>query len=160
MERQTKPNRQPSRRLTSRKRLPPCVPNDCAVGGIEWADDPAVLDLERRWAEVKRVGREIEDDWRRGAIQQLNEVTGTVERDLLLIKLDEQQRVKWEAERALEAKYLDELLVIVKRSQGWWRIKAQARLDAATREINADIVRREKKHFLGRNIPSLLCHGK
>lgn len=126
------------------------MPNDVLTGGgIEFDDDPAVIDLERRWCEVKRVGKEIEEDWHRAAVQQLNEVTTEIERDQLLNKLDEQQAHKWEAERALEAKYLDELLVIVKRSQGQWRIKAQARLDAATREINASIVKQEKLRFLG-----------
>lgn len=108
-----------------------------------------MLDLERRWAEVRRVGKEIDEEWRRAAIQQLNVVTTEIERDQLLAKLEEQQAHKWEAEHALEQKYLDELLVIVKRSQGQWLIKAQARLAAATRELNLDIVKKEKLHFLG-----------
>ena len=110
-----------------------------------------MLDLERRWAEVRRVEKEITDDWHRAAIRQLNEVTGTVERDLLLKKLEEQEDVRWQSERALEAKYLDELLVIVKRSQGQWLVKAKERLARATQEINADLARRERKHFLRRN---------
>lgn len=127
------------------------MPNDVLTGGgIEFDDDPAVLDLERRWAEVRRVGKEIDEDWRRTAIQQLNAVTTEIERDQLLAKLEEQQQVKWEAERALEQKYLDKLLVIVKRSRDAWKKKAQERLDRATAEINRDLARRERLKFLGK----------
>jgi hypothetical protein len=137
-----------SRSKTSRKILPPCVPNAVLTdGGIEWDDDPAVLDLERRWALVHRVQKEIDDEWHRSAVRQLNAVTGTVECDLLLKRLEEQENVKWQADRALEEKYLNELLVIVKRSAGKWRIKAQARLAAATREMNQETVARERRLF-------------
>jgi hypothetical protein len=134
-----------------RRRLPPCLPNDVLTGGgIEFDDDPAVLDLERRWAEVRRVGKEIADDWLRVAVQQLNVVTTEIAHDQLLTKLEVQQRVKWEAERALEQKYLDALLVIVKRSRDAWKKKAQERLDRATAEINRDLARRELLKFLGK----------
>jgi hypothetical protein len=63
--------------------------------------------------------------------------------------VEEQQQVKWEAELALEQKYLDELLIIVNRSRDAWKVKAQEQLDRATREINADLVKREKLYFLG-----------
>jgi hypothetical protein len=127
------------------------LPNDVLTGGgIEFDDDPAVLDLERRWAEVRRVGKEIADDWLRVAVQQLNVVTTEIAHDQLLTKLEVQQRVKWEAERALEQKYLDALLVIVKRSRDAWKKKAQERLDRATAEINRDLARRELLKFLGK----------
>jgi len=149
MERQTKPNRQPSRRLTSRRHLPPCVPNDCAVGGIEWDDSSSVVELGLMWQEWYVAKKMIDDEWKRDAERRLAAVTGEVEKDLLLNYLDAELEANVNADRIEEEKFLDRLAAAAARSREAWRARAQAALDRVTKDINADIVRRERLTFLG-----------
>ena len=55
-------------------KLPPCIPNDCAVG-IEWFDDPSVAkaarDFEHRWRRWTRMKEIIDGDWQRSAMAEL-----------------------------------------------------------------------------------------
>lgn len=133
-----------------RRRLPPCVPNDCAIGGIEWDDSSSVVELEFMWQEWYAAKRMIDEEWHRDAVRRLAGVTGEVERDLLLNHIAAELEVNRNADRIEEEKFLDRLAAAAARLREAWRARAQAQLDRVTKDINADIVRRERLRFLGK----------
>jgi len=125
------------------------VPNDCAVGGIEWDDSSSVVELGLMWQEWYVAKKMIDDEWKRDAERRLAAVTGEVEKDLLLNYLDAELEANVNADRIEEEKFLDRLAAAAARSREAWRARAQAALDRVTKDINADIVRRERLTFLG-----------
>jgi hypothetical protein len=132
-----------------RRRLPPCIPNDCAIGGIEWDDSSSVVELELMWQEWYAAKNMIDDEWKRDAERRLAAVTGEVARDLLLNRLDAELEANRNTDRIEEEKFLERLAAAAKRSREAWKKRAQKKLDRVTKEINSDIVRRERLRFLG-----------
>jgi hypothetical protein len=126
------------------------VPNDCAVGGIEWDDSSSVVELELMWQEWYAAKKMIDDEWKRDAERRLAAVTGEVERGILLNHLEAELEANRDADRIAEEKFLDRLAAAAARSREAWRARAQAALDRVTKDINADIVRRERLRFLGK----------
>jgi hypothetical protein len=128
-----------------------CVPDD--VGEVEWADDPSVVkaarDLAHRWHRWNAAKKLIEDDWRQDALKQIAAVTDEIETGLLLNKLDDERLSNEEADAAETDKYFAELAALHDRV---WMAQAKKRLAAATRSINKDIARKERRlfHFFGR----------
>jgi hypothetical protein len=139
------------------------VPNDCAVGGIEWDDSLSVVELELMWQEWYAAKKMIDDEWKRDAQRRLAAVTDEVERDMLLNHLDAELEKNRNADRIEEEQFLDRLAAAAARSREAWRARAQAALDRVTKNINADIVRRERLMFLRkwpRHLSRAYCHGK
>jgi hypothetical protein len=136
--------------MKRRHRLPPCIPNDCAVGGIEFDDDPAVIDLERRWARWWAAKTIMDDDWKRAAEAELAAVSTEIGRDLLISRLEHELEVDQSADDEHLDRYLEQFRILADKANARWKERAQARLTAVTRELNTDIVKREKLHFLGR----------
>jgi hypothetical protein len=126
------------------------VPNDCAVGGIEWDDSSSVVELELMWREWYVAKKMIDDEWKRDAERRLAAVTGGVERDILLNHCEAELEVNRNVDRIEEEKFLDRLAAAAARSREAWRVKAQKALDRVTKEINRDIIRAERLKFLGK----------
>jgi hypothetical protein len=133
-----------------RRRLPPCLPNDVLKCGIEFDDDNAVIELELMWSEWHAAKKMIDEEWHRDAVRRLAAVTGEVQRDLLLNHLEAEREANENADSVEIEAYLKNLEAAAKRSREAWRVRAQARLDRATKDINAEIARRERLIFLGK----------
>ena len=128
-----------------------CVPDD--VGEVEWADDPSIAkaakDLAHRWHRWNRMKEVIDADWKRDAERQVAAVTDSVEAGLLMNRLDAERESNETADAAETDKYFAELAALHDRV---WMEQAKKRLAAATRSINKDIARKERRlfHFFGR----------
>jgi hypothetical protein len=109
-----------------------------------------VIEIELMWQEWYAAKKMIDDEWKKEAERRLAAVTGEVQRDLLLNHLEAELEATQNADRIEEEKFLERLAAAAKKSREAWRAKAQKALDAATKSINADIVRRERLKFLGR----------
>ena len=100
----------------------------------------------QEWYAAKRV---IDEEWRKDAERRLAAVSGEVAQGILLNHLDAELEANLNADRIEEEKFLDALAAATARSRKAWRVRAQARLDHATKDINAEIARRERLIFLG-----------
>lgn len=131
------------------------IPDDLLRDGITWDGDSqarrddaayrkACEDLDRRWMAVREVEEEITAAWYRDACRQLAEVAPSIEKDeheLLIARLDEQRAARQQVEDAVTVKYLEELAAIREKT---WRSRAEKQLADATRQINADIRKRDR----------------
>jgi hypothetical protein len=128
-----------------------CVPDD--VGEVEWADDPSIAkaakDLAHRWHRWNRMKEVIDADWKRDAERQVAAVTDSVEAGLLMNRLDAERESNEKADAVATERYFAELKALHDRV---WMERAKKRLAAATRSINSDIARKERRlfHFFGR----------
>ena len=123
--------------------MPPNLPND--IGEIEWEDAPEIVaaekDLAHRWHRWLKMKAIIDEDWQRTATAELAAVTDEVETGVLLARLEAEREADLQADATTTQKYLDELLMLRDRA---WRAKAEQRLAAATRKINADIRKQDR----------------
>ena len=126
-----------------------CVPDD--VGDprqIEWTDAPEIVkaakDLQHRWHRWNRMKEVIDADWRQDALKQLAAVTDSVETGILLNRLEAERESTEAADKITTDKYFQELKALHDRV---WMEQAKKRLAAATRSINKDIARKERRLF-------------
>lgn len=111
---------------------------------MEWNDDPEVVSLEQRWQRWIAAKRLIDDDWKRDAEQQVAAVTDEIETGVLLARLEAERESNATADAAITEKYFQELAAVYDRL---WKRQAEKRLRAATKKINADIARKERRLF-------------
>lgn len=129
------------------------MPDDVDVGTIEWFDDPSIVkareELERRWQQWNAAKLLIDADWRKDALKQIAAVTDEIETGLLLNRLEEERESNERADAAETQRYFAELAALHDRV---WMEQAKKRLASATRSINKDIARKERRlfHFFGR----------
>ena len=137
------------RRHKFTRRTPPCVPDDALHGDVEWDDDPDVVSLEQRWQRWLAAKRLIDDDWKRDAERQVAAVTDEIETGVLLARLEAERESNATADAAITKKYFQELAAVYDRL---WKRQAEKKLRAATKKINLDIARKERRlfHFFGR----------
>jgi hypothetical protein len=130
-----------------------CVPDDVDVRTIEWEDPPGIVkaakDLQHRWHRWNRMKEVIDADWKRDAERQIAAVTDSVETGILLNRLEAERESNERADAAETDKYFAELKALHDRV---WMEQAKKRLAAATRSINKDIARKERRlfNFFGR----------
>jgi hypothetical protein len=130
-----------------------CVPDDVDVRTIEWEDPPEIVkaakDLQHRWHRWNRMKEVIDADWKRDAERQIAAVTDSVETGILLNRLEAERESNEAADKIATDKYFQELKALHDRV---WMERAKKRLAAATRSINKDIARKERRlfHFFGR----------
>jgi hypothetical protein len=142
MTRRRKQTRQPRRRLGP-------IPDSVLADGIEWSNDPDVVSFELRWDRWNAAKKLIDEDWKRDAERQIAAVTDSVEAGLLMNRLEAERESNETADAVTTQKYFDELKALHDRV---WMERAKKRLAAATRSINKDIARKERRlfHFFGR----------
>lgn len=107
------------------------------------------MSLAHRFGQWLTAEKLIDADWRRDALKQIAAVTDEIETGLLLNKLEDERRSNEEADAAETDKYFAELKALHDRV---WMEQAKKRLAAATRSINKDIARKERRlfHFFDR----------
>jgi len=144
------------------RQVPPCVPDDAVKGGIVWEDSAeaqaedrafrhAANELAKRRSEWLRVKAELDADWLRNAEAELAAVSGDVERDQLLERIDARLTADEELSRKQEQEYLEAVAALIReraaRANKEWLAAAQKKLAAATAAITRDIVRHEREVF-------------
>jgi hypothetical protein len=95
-----------------RLRLPPCVPNDVLVGGIEW-ESPKLSrsTVARLKAQADKIAKVIADDWLADAKARLGEVGRKIAAD----NLDQQRRDAAEEERRATEERIAETQALIDR---------------------------------------------
>jgi hypothetical protein len=120
------------------------MPDSVLADGIEWSNDPDVVSFELRWDRWNAAKKLIDEDWKRDAERQIAAVTDSVEAGLLMNRLEAERESNETADAVTTQKYFDELKALHDRV---WMERAKKRLAAATRSINKDIARKERRLF-------------
>jgi hypothetical protein len=114
--------------------------------------DKELRQLEERWMQWQKQRALIEADSRREHLSRVEAVKIEIDaarQQQLTDDAEEKQRAYFAADATETQKFVDALCA---HSQAKWRNQAEARLARATKSLNADLVKAERKHFAERGL--------
>jgi hypothetical protein len=116
---------------------------------FEWMPSPSLEQLmQLKWERWRAAKDSVDRDWLAARQERLSEIALVIDQDRRKTRLQEEQEKAdaYAAEDQRETtRYLDALHAETKRKADQWLAAAKARLQKATREINADINRRDRE---------------
>lgn len=116
---------------------------------FEWMPSPSLEQLmQLKWERWRAAKDSVDRDWLAAQQERLAEIALVIDADRRKTQLEREQEkadaYAAEDQRAT-TRFLDALHAETKRKADAWLANAKARLEKATREINADINRRDRQ---------------
>jgi hypothetical protein len=116
---------------------------------FEWMPSPSLEQLmQLKWERWRSAKDSVDRDWLAAQQERLAEIALVIDADRRKTQLEREQEKAdaYAAEDQRETtRFLDALHAETKRKADTWLAQAKARLEKATREINADIARRDRQ---------------
>jgi hypothetical protein len=129
-----------------RLRLPPCVPNDVLIGGIEWREPklPRAV-IARLRAQADRLGKMILADWLTAAKDRAAQIGKMVEQDKLWLAEEAQRAARAADAERDTAQARDAIDRMVEKDLPI--LKAQAERRGKQRRSMSKAIKREKQRL-------------
>jgi hypothetical protein len=116
---------------------------------FEWLPSPSLEQLmQLKWERWRAAKDSVDRDWLTAQQERLAEIALVIDADRRKTQLEreEEKADAYAAEDQRETtRFLDALHAETKRKADQWFAEAKARLEKATREMNADIARRDRQ---------------